>query len=292
MPVDSAKSRRLQLLEATGRTPVFDHLGFRDYLAELYKQLKAELTSYSYKKYAEDLGLSYSNVIWLYLTNRRQISLKTGQKIIKTLGLKHDSRLYAERLIKLETITKHERREAIFKELFDIKTRTSKKSAQHKLEFYSEWYFPVIRELLALSPEQDVKALQNKLLFRLFPKQIEQAIDVLLELGLIKFDKRTRKYQLTSQQVGLDYETGRIAAARFHQKICELTSEAVVQVMPEHRELNTMTLSLAEEDIPQIRQIILRCCEEIFAFEQRAEGKDRVFQFNIQFFPLTTKLDP
>ncbi|MFW7379708.1 MAG: TIGR02147 family protein [Oligoflexus sp.] len=285
-----SKTRKLVLLHACSKLSIFDYLSFKDYLKELYKILKEEHESYSYKKFSEDLGLSVSNVIWLYISGKRHMTPKTGDKIFKQLQLKHEAKRYAELLVKLETIVIHAKREQIFQDLFEIKTRAAKDESKQQLEFYSEWYFPVIKEMIAMLPASDPQSLAEKCLFKVFPKQIEQSLKVLEGLDLIQFDPAEKCYRITSKQIGLDYETSKIATARFHQKVCELASEAVVQVPDEMRELNTLTLSLAEKDLPKIREIILECCQKIFAMEGQETKPDRVFQLNVQFFPVTRKL--
>lgn len=287
----SARTRKLVLLHASSKLSVFDYLVFKDYLKDLYQILKTEHKSYSYRKFSEDLGLSNSNVIWLYITNKRQMTPKTGEKIFNQLQFKREVKTYAELLVRLETIVLHEKREQIYKELFNLKTKATQNESKEKLEFYSEWYFPVVREMIAILPTADARILAEKCLFKLFPKQVEHSIKVLNNLGLIKYDEKTASYYVTQNQIGLDYQTSKIAAARFHQKVCELASEAVVQAPEELCELNTLTLRLAEHNLPKIRQLIIECCQKIFQLEEAESDPERVFQLNVQFFPVTKKFD-
>ena len=57
------KARRLNLLYAASQVTIFDFLECRDYLEAIYRGIKTNRNSYSYKKFAEDLGFSHSNVV-------------------------------------------------------------------------------------------------------------------------------------------------------------------------------------------------------------------------------------
>lgn len=267
------------------------YLHYRDVLQDIYEKLKAEQGSYNYKRYSEDLGLSFSNVIWLYVSKKRRMTLKTAEKTFKALGLSGDRKKFAENMVRLETIKIHEKREKIYADLFQLKTKMSAPENQKHLEFYSQWFFPALREIVQVNPKLNINEICERFLFKVFPREIEQGLQVLSDLELIKYDKVSKTYRSTKKQIGLDYKTSAVAAARFHQKSCELASEAVVHVSPEMRELNTLTLALSQADIPEVRRRIIECCRGIFELEEHSRS-DQVFQLNIQFFPITDKLDP
>ncbi len=286
------KKRQLNLLHAVNGVDIFAFISINEYLEEVYKKLKTESHSYSYKKFSEDLGFSHSNIIWLYINGKRKMSMKSGKVICKALKLKGGARRYAEQLIRLESITIHQTREKIFGDLFKLKQEFGSDSkGKRKLEYYSHWYFPLVREYIAINPKvRSAEEIANNFLFDVFPKQVEESLRVLEDLGLIKHDKLDHCYKVTQQQVGLDHKTGVIAANRYHQKVCELSSEAAIKIEESLRELNTLTLSLKEEDIPKVKAYILNLCRETFNLDNPQEA-ERVFQLNVQFFPVTNKIN-
>ena len=60
-----------------------EYLHYRDYLREVYKRVKAELSSYSWLQFAEDLGFSRTNVIHLVIQGKRPLSAKAAEKVVE-----------------------------------------------------------------------------------------------------------------------------------------------------------------------------------------------------------------
>ena len=63
-----------------------------------------------------------------------------------------------------------------------------------------------------------------------FLSKSKRASQVLQDLGLVKYDKDKKRFQTSQKQIGLDHSKNAIALNRYHQKVCEMTSEAVVKV--------------------------------------------------------------
>ena len=171
------RQRQLKLLHAASQVDVFAYVSINEFLSEVYTLLKEESPSYSYKKYSQDLGFSYTNISWLYINGKRKMSVKSGKSICKALDLKGGARRYAEQLIKLESTVLHQSREKIYKEMFRLKQEFGADShAKRQLDYFSQWYYPLVREFLAIRPDlDDPEQIANQMLFDVFPKQIEES---------------------------------------------------------------------------------------------------------------------
>ncbi len=281
---------RSRLLAAVARNPVTDFLGYRDFLLKLYDFLKEESPSYSYQQLAEDLGFSRSNVLWLVITGRRRLSPSATGRIIKALDFTGIERRYFEALRAYNNARRADEREAIFQELVALKKLTvAKPDAQHALEYFSEWYHPIIRELVGLEDfRSDPEWINERLIIQLMPMQVHRSLELLEKLGLIAYDRKRGKHVLTGGQILPDRDVDRMASVRFHQRMCDMAREAVTRVAASRREMNTMTVRIGDDIAMKASAILYRACEQIMKLEAESKSKgDQIFQVNVHLFPLT-----
>ncbi|MDQ3232756.1 MAG: TIGR02147 family protein, partial [Pseudobdellovibrionaceae bacterium] len=150
----SDKSRSVQdrFDSARAQIDVTQFTAYREFLKHLYDQIKTGRKSYSYVRFATDLGLSASNALWLVLTMRRDLSEASAQKIATALSMSHESRKYFMLLVRHNNARDPSQRESYMKELVVLKSQhfTDSGNDEHTLEFFQEWYHPVLREMVAL----------------------------------------------------------------------------------------------------------------------------------------------
>ena len=225
----------------------------------------------------------------LVITGRRKFAKSSYTKIAESLNLKGNEKKYFINLVQFNNSTNPIKKNEFLEQLLALKHLSlDSQSSRENLEFWSEWYHPVIRELIGINKDKvDAKWLSKMIPFSIAPRHIDASLKLLEELELIKLDESQKIYHKTEKQIGPDRKVGKLASARFHQKVCEMASESVTQVDAKERELNTMALSLRQEDLPEVRELIKDFCKKIFEYEQRVENPNQVFQMNVQFFPVT-----
>src|ERR1700730_5835126 len=87
------------LVKAAAAVPVVGLLDYREYLQGVYAWLKADLDTYSYLSFAEDLGFSRTNVLHLVINARRPLTLKGAIRVANALQLKGLERRFLETLV-------------------------------------------------------------------------------------------------------------------------------------------------------------------------------------------------
>ncbi len=285
-------SLQARFLEAKKQIDVTQYTAYREYLKALYDHIKTGRKSYSYIRFASDLGLSASNALWLVLTMRRDLAEASAQKIMVALELSHEARKYFMLLVHHNNARDPVQREQAMKELVAIKSQhfTDNEGDEETLEFFQEWYHPVLREMVALDEFQaDPDWINERLFLRLLPKQIERSLALLQKLELIRYDELRQRYVSTNQQLFPSRSVARMAAIRFNQKACENARESVTAVPAARRDLNVLTLSITDEIAVQIRDIFHRACEQAMELEKNADKRNEVYQINVQLFALTRK---
>jgi uncharacterized protein (TIGR02147 family) len=277
---------------ARAQIDVTQFTSYREFLKNLYDRIKTGRKSYSYIRFATDLGLSASNALWLVLTMRRDLSEASAQKIATSLEMPHESRKYFMLLVRHNNARDPGQREACMKELVVLKSQhfMDNGNDENTLEFFQEWYHPVLREMVALDDfKADPDWINERLFLRLLPKQIERSLALLQELKLIRYDETRQRYVSTGEQIFPSRTVGPLAAVRFHQKACENARESVTAVPSHRRDLNVMTLSISDEAAQKLKDIFHKACEEAMAMESQPQARTEVYQINVQLFALTRK---
>lgn len=270
---------------------IFGFLSYRDFLQAIYQHLKTTKKRYSYNKFSEDLGLSNCNVAWMIITGRRKLTANNLQKVVPALRLKGKPRQYFTTLVKHNNSNRPDQREKYFQHLIDLRAEDPTASTHlNNLEYFAKWYYPIIREMAGLDHFQsDPDWIAQNLMMKVLPKQAEKSLELLEKLELIQYDDEAKRHSRTKEQIFPDRVVGPMASTRFHEKMCELAKESVTRVPPEERELNVLTVCLSQEEAQKAAALLYEAAEKIFKLEQKSEDAERVYQVNLQLFPVTKK---
>ncbi len=264
-------------------------LSYREYLAAIYAACRGSADEYSYNQFALDLGFSWSNVLWLVVDGRRKLTPLTSRRLIETLGLRGRPRRYFDALVAYNNARRPDVRQDAFEELLRHKAAgIAEPSRQLALDYFSEWYNPVLRELTALNDfRSDVDWIAERLAFPLLPNEIKRGLQLLEKLGLVRYEAEAGRHVPAGGDVLPDRDFDTLATIRLHQRMSELARDAIPRTDARRREMNVMTLAVNEETAMRIGQILYRTCEEILAVERACKDKTQVYQVNLQLFPLT-----
>jgi uncharacterized protein (TIGR02147 family) len=288
-PLPAENSQETSLCTLVENINVCKFFDYREYVAALYEIGKKVYTSYSYAQFAADLGFSKTNVMWLVITGRRKLTQDSAETIIAALKLKSEHGTFLKILCQYNNTTKSTERAQLFNRLVDIASRESQiKANSRQMDYFREWYHPIIRELTATAQFQsDPNWIAAKLCVKVSPLQVKKSLELLVQLGLIQYDETAARHVRTTVQVVTDRDFSAITLISYHQKMCEIARDSVALVAAKDREFNVLTVSLSESGMTKTVDIIRRACEEIMALEQDQTSTEQVFQVNLQLFPVT-----
>jgi uncharacterized protein (TIGR02147 family) len=267
------------------------YLDYAGFLEDVFQWLKSHSKGYSYLSYAEDLGFSKTNVVHLMIRGKRRLSSKGVARITDALNIRGAERLYLETLVRYQNARLSTDRELLFSRLMEIKARSlSSAIEQHQLEYYSEWFHPVIRELVGMEgfnpdPHWIVKHIEPRVL----PEQARKSLALLQELNLIKVNPESGKFELTSQHLSTGDEIASHAVVRYHQRTIEIGRESVTNFDHTERNVSAVTISISEEIFEKISEEISAFRKRILELSEQDKSPDRVYQMNIQLFPFTRR---
>ena len=267
---------------------VMASLSYKEFLTAAYQKIKDQDPDYSYTKFADQLGFSATNVLWLVATGRRKLTSLTSKRLADGLELEGIQRQYFLLLVKYNNARDPVQREIIFRKMTLLKANEVGGTAQDDLEYCPSWRHAVIRELVTMHDFEPTPTwISAKIYANVLPAEVRETMDVLTRMGLITFDANAGRFVKTGLDIKPDRRLTRVAAVRYHQKMIEIAKEALTQVPSTAREYDALTVSIPVSKIDEIRKIIISACEQIEAIEKGTQDADAVVQVNMQMFPFT-----
>lgn len=282
-----------RILQAIAREiQVTSFLDYPDYLKELYSRAKAAISPYSYLAFAEDLGFSGTNVLRLVITRKRKLAPKSAQTIVRALDLRKEDRKYFLALVRHFNARGMDQRNEEFQKMLLAKQASVVSDEDRKqMEFYSEWYHPVVREMLRLdkspaTPENMAAMLHPTITL----ERLRQSLSLLESLGLIKVDRKSGRVQVVNESPMVlpeDATASHLSITKYHHAMIDAAKEAVTKVPWDQREFNTLTLNMSKDSFHELKRRIAEFCAEVMTLENAQQRRECVAQFNVQLFTLT-----
>lgn len=275
--------------EAVAAVAVFDYLNPREYLQALYMAAKERFDSYSYLKFAGDLGFSETNVVRLVITGERPLTSKAARRIADALDLHGDALRYWTTIVKHEECRLPAERERLFRLLVRYKARTVGQDLDDgQAEYFSEWWHPVVREAVCLPGFDGTPGwIRDALAFPLRLDAVRKSLDLLARLGYVRKDGLTYSREGV---VASPREVDAVALVRYHQEMIGRGAEAITRIDERIRDIQAVTVRIPVASVPLLKAKIEGWTREILALEKAGEsaaGSADVFQVNIQMFPFT-----
>jgi uncharacterized protein (TIGR02147 family) len=268
---------------------IFAYNDFRLFLKDHFAERKARKRSFSHRFVLAKMGISSSGFLGNIISGRRNLPGSHVSSLAQALGLAPKAARYFEVLVAFNQVKSVSQKTRLFQELVALKPSDLKLLEGMQLRLFSTWYFVAIRELIFFFPLRDeYDTLAKKLVPPIKPQDARAAIENLLEMGLLERDgkgflRQSQAVLSTGDQVRS------VHAASYQRATMDLAKEAIDRVEHFDRDITTLTLTLSDaslraaiEEIRQLRKKLL----QLAVAEPRPE---RVFQCNLQLFPLSRK---
>jgi uncharacterized protein (TIGR02147 family) len=270
---------------------IFEYIDYRSYLADYYQQKKETTQYFSYRYFAQKIGINSPSFLKSVIDGKRNLTASMAERFSRALELNTKERSYFTNLVlfnQAKTLTEKQR-------CYDIMRSMSEQLKESVLEddqfnFFSNWYIPVIRELVCVKDfKEDYDALGAALEPPIAASRAKASVELLLRLRLIEKTK-SGAYKQTSTAVIANESVTSSAVRTFTQTMLDHSKNCLDTVSKENRHISGITMGLSR----QTYEIITK---EIDAFKERLKiivnhdtNVDRVYQINVSLFPLS-KLD-
>jgi uncharacterized protein (TIGR02147 family) len=257
------------------------------YLKDVIEYKRESDANFSIREFARASGVA-NGYISNILKGTRKLSTKGLQKLLPVLDVTKLEEKYLFTLCRSQASTSTEDKVEALRALTRFKQfRNLNKKEAEVFRYFTNWYYPVIRELSAL-PAFELKAewIQQKLKYSVSLVDIERALEFLQSTGMIEVspDGKVGKPDKLIEARG---EVMRPALMRFHGQMFDLAKLSMEKTPRELRNISGQTMPIPLDKFQDAAAIMDKALDDIAALTTNTATNDAVYHFAVVAFPLT-----
>jgi uncharacterized protein (TIGR02147 family) len=269
---------------------IFKYLEYREFLRDTYQEQKQEKPFFSYRYIGQKVALHSSYVIKV-MQGALHIAPKKIESFIKLLNLGEVEADYFEALVHFGRAKTERQRKLYFDRLFQISTVKAKRIDLHQYEFFQKWHYSAVWSLINCRPfSGNYKQLAEQCQPPIALSDAKKAVKLLETLKLINKDD-AGVYRTTENNLTTGQKWQSQAVAGYQSDMMRLAMEALARFQKEDRDISTVTVCVDENNLPEVREHIRLFRSSLIKLVNSQRPSNRVYQLNVQLFPLTLGLD-
>lgn len=234
---------------------IFEFKDYRAFLLAHFAYRKSREPAFSLRVFSRDphLGLSSSSFLSAVLKGRKNLSQGLRLRFGKALGLKPAEQEYFDLMVQANQGKTTDERIHYQSRLGRFHGSHARTLADSEYRFFERWWYPVVWHWIGLHPQQANPArIARSIRPRLEPAQAEEAIQVLLDLKLIK--RLANGYAVTERHLasrpGQRQEAGRMHARAY----LRFALEELARPHPVSGEFHVWSFALSERARERLRE--------------------------------------
>lgn len=265
---------------------------YRTFLIAHAQEMKRVRKSWSYGAWARSLGLQDPSSITKIIQGQRHPGDKITESLIQYFRFTDRNAQYFRDLVRLEKIQHDPRLSVLLMEKMGKEYPKSSKRVLDEKAFsvISNWYCLALREVVRFDgTETDAESLSKKFLFKVTAREIMRAIEAMIKLDLLKRDE-SGKLQLAQGLLDTQNDIANEAIQRYHEQMLGHAQTSIRSVPVIEREMSSTTLLMSSKNLSRAKELIREFREKFERILEEDSG-DRVYQLQVQLFPMTTSLN-
>lgn len=254
---------------------IYDYIDFRKFLDDYRSALSSYDPGFTHYYICMRLGMKNSRSYFNNITRgRKNISPETVQKVIELLELKPDEANYFRALVSYDQTRQPDEKKFYLDQIVSLNNTPRKIIDEGAYQYFTNWYNPVIRELLdTFDFCDDYQALAQKIDPPVTLKQAKESISVLEKLDLIEkneygFYKSTNKVVTTNDSVQNHL------IEQYQLSSLERAREKIVARKADHK-TTTMTIAVSRTTLEAIVEYMARLRSSIRSIAHKDECEDK-----------------
>jgi uncharacterized protein (TIGR02147 family) len=267
---------------------LFCYTDYCAYLRDFYQERRKKYPFFSYRYFGQKAGLDAGNLIKI-LQGKRHISSAGVKRFIEYAKFSNREARYFETLVQFKKAKREQDNKVLFEKLMAIQRIDPYRLEPMQYEFYREWYHTAILALLHIAPfKGDYKALASWLNPAISVKQAKESCELMMRLNLIRREPDGTLVP-TSSMITTGEHWKSIAIRSFQEQSVRLAGEAFNRYPQGERDISTVTIAVSRDDMDEIRRVTSEYRRTVLQIASASDRADRVYQLNIQLFPLSMR---
>jgi uncharacterized protein (TIGR02147 family) len=269
-----------------GSPQLLHYLDYRDFLRDYCAHRKTVDAEFSQRTFAREAGLppSSSSLLPAVLNGRRGLSRNLILKFGKAMRLGERESKYFEFLVHFNQAKGMTEKNHFFAQLAKFRSSRARIVGETQYRFFSKWYYSAVWNYFGIDQKQRHPGIIAANIFPpITPTQAEEAIKLLLELGLIK--KTASGYAVAERHLYTEKNVQAMAARQHIQELGGMAMQVFPALPAELRQYNALMFSVSKDGFQAVKDRIRSFQEELREIIDRDNGEDRVYTLTMQLFP-------
>lgn len=268
---------------------VYEFTDYREFLKRFYGEKKKENPRFSYRLLTRKAGFKGHTFFSKVLSGSKNLSHGAVFPLARALGLDKNESQYFMAMVGFSDSKTKDEREFYFNLMQSFGRHHSAVALRtRQMEYFCEWYHAAIRELASLIPfHDDFEALGEMLDPPISAEEARKSVELLVDLDLLRRGAGGA-YTRTSTTITTGENFGSFLVKKFQETTAELATCSLRRHPRQIRDFSTLTLSVSGEGFRRIRDEIGAFRAHLLRIASRGRKADRVYQINLQLYPLST----
>jgi uncharacterized protein (TIGR02147 family) len=267
---------------------VFDYLDYRRFLEDCFSALRMTDANFSMRTFAAKAGLPLSNSSFFskVVAGKRNLTHDLQFKIAMALKLKAGDLQYFELLVRFNQSKDPDSKSHLYDELAKYSRSKARIITKEGNEYYSHWQYSIVRAFFGINQkENNPAAIAKKVYPQISPKDVDEGIKLLLQLGLIH--KTANGFALRDTNIATERENKDFVGKLRIVEMLRLAQEVFNHIPAQNRDFSAMTVYISKDGFQAIRDKIRVFREELKCIVAADQSEDRIYTLGMQFFPNT-----
>jgi uncharacterized protein (TIGR02147 family) len=266
---------------------IFEYDDYRKFLGDYFTEQKRISEIFSNRYFAMKAGFKSSSYILSVIKGRFNLSHTTLQKTISAMGINGAAAQFFENLVLYNQAKEFDEREKFLQNLEEIRKRTNfYKLDKKQYEYIKAWYFLVLREIATLYDwKDDYKKLARMVRPPISTEEARSAIEILLEIGLLKKDDAGRYHQ-NSASLNLE-GVPKFLLTNLKKELIMRGADAIQVIDKSERFTAFSTLTMSKDSFDFACEVLEDARRKIIGKSLNDSNPDKVFEMNVMLFPVS-----
>lgn len=266
---------------------ILNYSDYREFLKDKFEEKKSQSGNWSYGMWAKQLGLNSVSAVTMIINGQRHAGKGIIDKLCKYYNFNEKEERYFRELVKIQKSAKDDPSYVVLmleqsQEIKDLKGIT-----EDKIDLIFNWASYALREMTQLKDfKNDPEWMAQRLKSKITPELALKIVEQMKKEGVIE---ETENGLAPLGTIVPKTEINRTHARQYHHDLLESSKDAF-ELPIDQRAFHASTLTVDKTQLSQMKEFI-RDFQIKFSEKFEVNPGDEVFQLNLQFFPLTKKID-
>ena len=266
---------------------LFHYFDYQEFFRDFYEVKKRDNPFMSYRYLGGKLGLDPGFLLKV-MQGKLHLSEKSIPQLCSFFNFTERESNYFQILVRYNKAKTPSDIKLYFEKLVAIRDSRARPVQESQYAFYQKWYHSAVHALLSIYEfKGNFRELASLLSPSITAAEARDSIRLLSRLKMVKRDNNG-VYRPTDAMVTSGEKWQTAAIRDFQKESIVLSAQSLDHYAKEERDISTVTITLLEKELPEIRERIRQLRHSILSLDDDVKP-DRVYQLNIQLFPVSRK---